>query len=101
MRPSCLTPLTGPHSSGFGIPRCVGCSRCTWRACNVQREEPGYSLEEASTDPDADLVRELQRGPDSGSGLGILYDDQRIAMHHGPVVPGAQLGGKVPGAAAQ
>jgi hypothetical protein len=30
----------------FGFPRCVGCSRYTWRACQVQREEPWYSLGE-------------------------------------------------------
>src|SRR4051812_4991340 len=30
--------------AGFvGIPRCVGCSRCTWHACRVQREQTGYS----------------------------------------------------------
>jgi hypothetical protein len=25
------------------IPRCMGCSRCTWRACRGQHEQPWYS----------------------------------------------------------
>jgi hypothetical protein len=27
---------------GGGIPRCVGCSRCTWDACQAQREGSRY-----------------------------------------------------------
>ena len=33
------------------IPRCVGCSRCTWRACHVQREGTGNSLRAADIQP--------------------------------------------------
>jgi len=34
----------GTTASGvLNIPRCMGCSRCTWRACRAQREQPWYS----------------------------------------------------------
>jgi hypothetical protein len=33
------------HLFTVGIPRCVGYRSCAWRACQVQREQSGYSAQ--------------------------------------------------------
>jgi hypothetical protein len=40
-RPFAISAAT--RSLTVNIPRCVGCSRCTWRACPVQREQTWFS----------------------------------------------------------
>jgi hypothetical protein len=76
------------------------------RSSRTAARQPGSGRRRAIPDARSNFFSELlahrawnlQR---SSAGLDVLYDDQRITMHHGPVVAGAQLGGKVAGAAAQ
>ncbi len=50
------------RSCHVNIPRCVGCWRCTWRACHVQREQAGYSRV-------AELPKASRRGQRSQFGI--------------------------------